>query len=357
MLEAIYYACVVILEVPSGYVSDLLGRRITLIASSLCALLSYLVFFIADEFFLLIIAQGFLAAHISFKSGTDSALLFESLSVCDRKSDMGDELARAQRLGLFATAIAAFLGGLIGGYNLSLPYALSAVAAVITLVISIRFSEPQKSQHSVAKPVFDQIVEIVKYLKRPKLLWLFLFSIVIFILVHVPYEYFQPYIKLLFADNSEYDRSPMVAGCLIGVTMLLGSYASNYSIPLHRRFGTGTALFIIIVFALIIIFFMAMFLHTLVLAILALRSVPMALSSPIIQSILHDSIPDQIRASFLSVLSLISRLSFSLTLVITSMMIGELNALSFAQLQWIVIGYMALAIVFIPVFWLRKEKL
>ena len=357
LLEAIYYAFVVLLEVPSGYLSDLLGRRIILIISSLTAVGSYLVFFMADEFALLMIAQGLLAAHISFKSGTDSALLFESLVMSNRKPDIGNELARAQRFGLIATAFAAFFGGLIGGYNLSLPYALSAIAAIAALAISIKFTEPSKSQRSLAKPVLDQFAEIFKYLKKPQLFWIFLFSVIIFVLVHVPYEYFQPYIKMLFSDNAAYDQSPVVAGILISITMLLGSYASNYSIPLQRRFGTGTALFLIIIIAVLIIGIMAIFLHMLVLAILMMRSVPMSLSNPIIQSVLHENITDEIRASFLSVLSLISRLTFSLTLLVTALLIGEPDSLDFRQLQLIIIGYIALASIFIPVFWLRRRKI
>ena len=356
MLEAIYYTCVVLLEVPSGYLSDLLGRRVTLIASSLSALCSYLVFFIADDFFLLMIAQSLLAAHISFKSGTDSSLLFESLVMCRRESEIGDELARAQRFGLFATAIAALLGGIIGGYHLALPYALSAMAAVAALVLSLKFIEPSKPEDSIARPVTDQFMEIAQYLKKPQLVWLFLFGIVIFILVHVPYEYFQPYIKLLFISSSDYDQSPLVAGVLICVTMLLGSYASSYSIGLKRRFGTGTALLLIIVIAFAIICIMASISHVLVLAVLMLRSVPMALSTPIIQSVLHENITDRIRASFLSVLSLISRLSFALTLLITALIMGELQTLAFSQLQLILLGYIALAMIFIPVFWLYRKK-
>lgn len=357
LLEAIYYVLVVLLEVPSGYLSDLLGRRIILIISSLSALGSYLVFLMADEFFLLMIAQGLLAAHISFKSGSDSALLFESLVMSNRKSDIGDELARAQRFGLIATAVAAFSGGLAGGYDLSLPYALSAIAAIAALVVSIKFTEPSKSQQSLTKPVLDQLAEIFKYLKKPQLFWIFLFSIIIFVVVHVPYEYFQPYIKMLFSDNASYDQSPIVAGILISITMLLGSYASIYSMPLQRRFGTGRALFIIIIIALSIIGIMATFLHTLVLAVLILRNVPMSLSNPIIQSVLHENITDEIRASFLSVLSLFSRLTFSLTLLATAMLIGEHDSLEFSQLQLIILGYIALASVFIPALWLRKSEI
>jgi len=83
----------------------------------------------------------------------------------------------------------------------------------------------------------------------------------------------------------------------------------------------------------------------------------MSLSNPIIQSVLHENITDEIRASFLSVLSLISRLTFSLTLLVTALLIGEPDSLDFRQLQLIIIGYIALASIFIPVFWLRRRKI
>ena len=49
-LEGIYYLAVVILEVPSGYFSDRLGRKPTLIISALCLACSYLLFFTGTDF-------------------------------------------------------------------------------------------------------------------------------------------------------------------------------------------------------------------------------------------------------------------------------------------------------------------
>lgn len=57
LLEAIYYAAVVVLEVPSGYVSDRYGRKRTLAISAACLLLAYMVFFQATTFLWLAIAR------------------------------------------------------------------------------------------------------------------------------------------------------------------------------------------------------------------------------------------------------------------------------------------------------------
>ena len=355
VLEAIYYISVVLLEVPSGYASDVLGRRITLICSSVCALVSYIVFFIADNFLVLALAQVFLAAHISFKSGTDSSLLYESLVECNQQEDIGHQLAKAQRYGLLATALAALIGGLVGGFNLVIPYALAATGAVITVVLSLKFYEPTKSNK--AHSIINQISEIKTYIKKPALAWLFFFNVVIFVLVHVPYEYFQPYIKLLFPIETSYDNSPLVGGLLIAITMAAGSYASNFAIPLQQRFGTGIALIIIIIYASVIILAMAAYLHVAILLIVLMRSIPMALANPIVNSILHENIHDQIRASFLSVMSLFSRLSFSLTLLLTAYFTGSIEQLDFPQLQIILAVYILASVLLVPILWKARNKL
>src|SRR6056297_3078966 len=56
-LEAIYYLGVVLLEVPSGYFSDRIGRKPTLLIANSALALAYLVFFLGDSFAVFALAQ------------------------------------------------------------------------------------------------------------------------------------------------------------------------------------------------------------------------------------------------------------------------------------------------------------
>ena len=113
-LEAIYYACVVLLEVPSGWFSDRIGRRPTLLISKAAHVVSALLFAASGEgdFVLLAAAQLFLAAGFAFTSGTDAAFLHDTL-----QSSAGERYerleARSSRLGFLASAMAAALGGVV----------------------------------------------------------------------------------------------------------------------------------------------------------------------------------------------------------------------------------------------------
>ena len=84
VLEAIYYATVVALEVPSGYFSDRVGRRPTLIIAAAALVASYLAFVFAGSFAGLALGQVLLAVGLSFNSGTDTSFHLASLEAAGR---------------------------------------------------------------------------------------------------------------------------------------------------------------------------------------------------------------------------------------------------------------------------------
>ena len=128
VLESIYYAAVVVLEVPSGYLSDRLGRRPTLIIAAAATTAAHVVFATSGSFPAFAVGQCLLAAGMAFNSGTDSALLYDSLQAQGRPDEFGSIEGRAQAWGLITMAVASAVGGLSAGFDLRLAYVLSGVA-------------------------------------------------------------------------------------------------------------------------------------------------------------------------------------------------------------------------------------
>jgi MFS family permease len=87
-LQAIFSFGVLVLEIPSGYVSDLLGRKNTLICACAFHGAGFAMFPYCDSFFLFIIAEILLAFAVSLFSGTDVALLYDTLEAMGHKSDI-----------------------------------------------------------------------------------------------------------------------------------------------------------------------------------------------------------------------------------------------------------------------------
>ena len=90
LLESVYYIAVVILEVPSGYVSDRMGRRPTLMAAAALLGLSYILFFLGDSFLVFALAKVLMAAGFAFKSGTDASFHYDTYQslVVQKSSEM-----------------------------------------------------------------------------------------------------------------------------------------------------------------------------------------------------------------------------------------------------------------------------
>jgi len=109
-LEVVYFLSVVALEVPSGFVSDRIGRRKTLLLACWFLITAYVCFVLAPNFAILALGQFFLAAGIASQSGTDTALHYESLAACGRENEYGQREAHAERMSFAANASAALVG-------------------------------------------------------------------------------------------------------------------------------------------------------------------------------------------------------------------------------------------------------
>lgn len=353
-LEAIYYASVVLMEVPSGYFSDRVGRRPTLVISAMAFCVSYVLFLIGDGFALFATAQVLLAIGIAFNSGTDTSFLYDSLAASDREDEYAQCEAIAGRNGLFANSIAAMLGGVLAMMHLRLAYAVSLVASLASLVLVLLFIEPTVHEKRVVIGVgfFDQLRRCVGLLRQRTLAWLFAFAVLMTILNHVPYEFYQPYLSLLNADSHVPEAStPMTAAIHMAIAMLLGSWASAKSIRVRERFGIGPTLLAATMIQVLIIGLMGFVLHYVVAALALLRSVPRALMTPPLNAAITPRVPKAQRATYLSIQSLAGRLGFSATLVMLSSLVAAEDIADWTSLSRVlqtslligVIGFAVLA--------------
>ena len=341
-LEAIYYATVVLLEVPSGYFSDTVGRRRTLLISAAGLTLSYALFFVGRGFGVFAIAQIFLAVGLSFKSGTDTALHFDSLNGLGRADEYAAREAKANRNAMLGRAVAALGGGLAATWQLHFAYGLSLLAALGTLAITLSFVEPASPfQESMLRRGFvRQLGACIGQLANRSLAWLFGFAVLMIVINHVPYEFYQPYIDLVLVDRDidlPGKGTPLVTGVLTAMMMLLASWAAARSIRLRDRFGLGATLLLTTMMQVVIMAAMGLVLHWGVVVLVMLRAMPSAMMRPLLHAAITPQVPQSLRATYLSMQSLAGRLSFS----------GVLAALSLAAepgggTDWEAISFMSL---------------
>lgn len=359
ILESIYYFSVVVLEIPSGYFSDRIGRRITLIISSLAFAISYFLFgFIEPSFGLLIAAQVFLAVGMSFLSGTDTAFYYESLESENLSHEFVQREAGIQTKKQIASAFAVLLGGVLGSLQLRYGYVLSFVFILPALFISFSFVEPVQRNLTNSNGFLSQLKSVRKQILRPELKWLFIFSINLFILSHIPYEFYQSYLVLLDDQGMSFGiHAAIYSGLVFSVTRIFGAYASNMSPVWLTKYGLKKLCFVALFFQLAIIIGMASILHLAIVSIILLRSFSMSLVSAPISAEIAPRLEESQRATYFSVQSLASRLSYSLTLILLSRFVAG-EASNWSSLSYILMMSCVLGIVLlIPLFFINPGSL
>jgi len=129
-LQAAYSLSTVILEVPSGYFADAYGRKRSIVLGALLGFTGNLMYCISYDFTGFLVAEIIMGVGISFISGSDSALLYDTLIA--RKEE--DRYTRFEgftiSVGNFSEAAAGLAGGRLAPSNLPTPLFFPAVDGI-----------------------------------------------------------------------------------------------------------------------------------------------------------------------------------------------------------------------------------
>lgn len=336
-LEAVYYAAVVVLEVPSGYFSDRVGRKTTLLLSSLLLVAAYVLFFFGSSFAGFAVAQVMLAGGIAFNSGTDTSFHYDSLASLGRESEYEEREAVVARNALFATGVAAILGGLAATVELQYAYALSALTATGALLLVLSFAEPPRDDTEASAEFFSQVGNCLGHLRHPQLRWLFGFAVLAVVLNHIPYEFYQPYLDVLGADVGFGEHTALAAGAHMAAATFVAAWVARRSARVDARLGTRKTLLLAAFVQLAIITTMGAVLHVAVVGVALLRGVSGGLARAPLNAAVTPRIPRAERATYLSIQSLVGRLAFSGLLLGLSSVAGDASADSWPVLSTLLV--------------------
>ena len=318
-LSAVYYLSVFLLEVPSGYFSDRIGRRRTLLIAAAALISSYCCFIVGAGYWWFAAGQFLLAMGIAMQSGTDTAFHYDSLKALGREAEYASREAKAEQWGLVMLAIATLSGGVLGLLDLRLAYVFSLLSATGMAFLVWRMVEPQHADESTAIPQsFTRVVwDCCLRLRDPVLGWVFLVVILLYAMAHIVYEFYQPYITLLqlsLLEASAY--APLISGIVISVSMFGGAIGARASIAWQEKLGLIGVLAVAMLIQLGIVAAMAIAVSPIVLALVCLRNFPMSLVHAPVRAAIAPRIERRQRATYLSLQGLAERLFFAVLLVV-----------------------------------------
>lgn len=333
-IQAIYYLTVVVLEVPSGYFSDRVGRIITLRLSSLFGVLAYALFFVADSFATFAAAQVSLAVHFSFRSGTDAAWHYDLLEELGLEAEFAEREARIARAGFWVRSVCAIVGGVVGTLTLGGPYALAAVAAAIVTILMFASRELSVHESERAASFLRQLRSSVSRLANPWLAWIFAYVVLQTTLEHVPYEFAQPYVAAVLGNAGvDVNQTPLATGFIVAGVALVGGWAAGLAPAVQRRLGVAGTLLALTGLQTFVIVALAALVHPVLIVLLMLRSVHPAIGHVVVNAALAPRVPRSERATYLSLHSLAGRAGYGAVLLSLGALVGGAEVMTTAQLR------------------------
>lgn len=162
LLQGIYSITIVALEIPSGYLADVFGRRKTLIYGTVLGFSGFLCYSFSFDFWGFLIAEIILGLGQSLISGADSAILYDSLLETKKEKEYIKYDGRITSIGNLAEAVAGILGGFLAGISLRIPYIAQTAVALLAIPAAILLIEPARHK-AIVEMRFNDILKIVRH--------------------------------------------------------------------------------------------------------------------------------------------------------------------------------------------------
>ena len=271
-LNAVWAATILLLEVPSGALADLIGRRRLLIASAIMMVLEMALLLLAPQnggalLIVMVLANRLLSgASEAAASGADQAIAYDTLKKENQSSLWDETLAAVMSLRSLCFFVAMILGALLydpslfstlfpslasveSSFTLRLPLALVFLQGLVCLSLALRMKDPELSiatserERLTTKQAFRQTFTATR--------WLIVTPAAILVIVGgMLADSFARTFATLASDYYRILSLPEWSfgfiGALIGV---IGIFVPKFAAKLNKKFSPRTHLLIIISWA------------------------------------------------------------------------------------------------------------
>ena len=161
MLKSIYSIAIVVMEIPSGYLADVWGRKKTLFMGAVLGAAGFAVYSFSFGFWAFAVAEIILGVGHSCVSGADSAMLYDTLKVSKREDEYIRHEGRITSAGNFAEAFAGICGGLLATVSLRMPFYFQFAVASMAIPAAFFLKEPKVHAKDLAQN-FNAILKTVR---------------------------------------------------------------------------------------------------------------------------------------------------------------------------------------------------
>ena len=332
LLQSISAISVFFFEVPTGVIADKISRKFSLTISNIFLISGLLLYIYGINFFCFVFAEILFGLGLTLRSGVDSAILYESLIILNRKNDY-------QKIEM-KTFSNIYIGQAVGSicssffYTLSpkIPFYVSLIFVSFAGFVSLYFVDEGKKEIN-NNSYFSHLKEGFKLsLKNPRLRWALYASTIIVFCIRISFWLYEAYFKGIRLYIALYGT------VFFGLNVLCAVSARIFIKRIENKRQRKIILFMGIILGLSFLF-PIIFFNSIGLIFIALGQIVRGLYNPVMNFYINNQISNKHRATVISIVSLSGNISFA----IISPFIGNGLDKYEVKLMYFIVGMIVLA--------------
>ncbi|GAA0177816.1 MFS transporter [Clostridium sediminicola] len=201
VLEGIYHITSFLMEVPTGAVADIFGRKVSRVLGRVGTFISTILLIYSNSFYMFALSFIIQALGNNLESGAGEALIYDSLKELGEEDSFIKVNGKNEMVMQISSVCAFLLGGYLATKSYFFTFWLSAVFVVVTFSEATLFEEPiiikeNKKDYNVIKVLKNQLTNSISVIRgNMKIGFLIIFSEVIGAFCTSLFFYLQNYWK------------------------------------------------------------------------------------------------------------------------------------------------------------------
>lgn len=333
--EAVVVVLCLIIDIPTGALADIIGRKKMIVIGQIFLFFDFLVFAFMSEPWHVWVANILWAIGVAFRSGADKALIQEScLGIGKGRGYYRKYSGKAQGLRMLLFAICAPATSWVATYDLRWPMFMSIPFLIIPLVTVFMLTEPPRDdvKKLTTREHISQMKEgVLDIIRDKRIFWIMLYTCIITAVLKIWFFAYNPYFERV--------SLPLIwFGWIFAGLNVIGWISSQWGFKVEKKLGDKVTLLLLIPMIGISVILMGLFPIKYMVGMVFFASIVRGMYIPFFDSMSEHYLRNSTRATVLSVQSSVSSAVGSIGLLGFSFLVKYTSLLT----SLIVLGITAL---------------
>ncbi|MTI47530.1 MFS transporter [Sporosalibacterium faouarense] len=349
MLEGIFHVISFLMEVPTGVVADIWGRKVSRLCGRICSIIFVAILLFSNSFIMFAISFVFAALSYNLESGAGTALVYDSLKELNQEEKFMRINGYWEVTMQFGRVFGLLLGGYLATIDYKYAYGTAAILGIIAAFQTLSFTEPNidfefKGEKNVFKVMKSQVTGSINVLRNNKKIgFLIVFSQIIFVFGTTIFYYLQNYLK-----GNGYTESKI--GVLLAISAFIGAIVASQTYKIEKVIKERGILLIMPIISVICIWGIALTKYHFVFFVIMMSIDGMIYVA--ISDYINKLIPSNKRATIISFASMV----FSFFMILVFPIVGKVGDLFNLKVAFKLLGTIALSFLFVNIWVILKAS-